>query len=68
MQGVPVVAGPAEATALGNAVVQFITYGDLANLDEARQMLAKSIDTTTYQPQNVAAWNEQAQRLSKIIG
>lgn len=66
--GVPVVAGPAEATALGNAVVQFITYGDLANLDEARQMLAKSIDTTTYQPQNVAAWNEQAQRLAKIIG
>lgn len=35
--GFEVIAGPTEATALGNAVIQFISHGDLANLSEARE-------------------------------
>lgn len=63
----PVIAGPAEATALGNAVVQLIAQGELANLAEARAMLAESIDTVTYEPQDSALWIEQAGRLSEQV-
>jgi rhamnulokinase len=60
--GVEVVAGPAEATALGNAVVQFIAQGELANLAEARQMLSETIETVRYQPKHREAWEENYQR------
>jgi sugar (pentulose or hexulose) kinase len=65
--GRPVIAGPTEATALGNAVVQFIAHGDLKDIAEARTMLANSIDTVTYEPQDSAVWAAQADRLSALI-
>jgi rhamnulokinase len=37
--GLPVVAGPVEATALGNVLVQLIALGDLAGLAEAREVV-----------------------------
>ncbi len=65
---IPVIAGPVEATALGNAVVQFITQGDLANIGEAREMLSRSIATTTYEPDAThALWEENYQRFKSII-
>jgi rhamnulokinase len=66
--GIPVIAGPNEATALGNAVVQFITHGDLANLSQARQMLSQSISTRRYEPQDTALWEEHYQRFQSILG
>lgn len=65
--GFPVVAGPIEATALGNAIIQFITHGDLANLAEARQMLSRSIVTRTYEPRDRAIWEETYERYKSII-
>lgn len=49
--GLPVVAGPAEATVLGNAAVQFIAQGELGSIAEARQIIAKMSAMKRYEPQ-----------------
>ena len=43
--GVPVLAGPVEATALGNAITQLVYLGDLRNMHEGRQLLQRKIHT-----------------------
>lgn len=61
--GVPVIAGPYEATARGNALMQLVGLGELHNLAEVRA-LARSIATQVFLPQSTqrAAWDEAAQR------
>lgn len=49
--GLPVVAGPVEATVIGNAVVQLIALGELKDLREARQLVANMKDQKIYDPQ-----------------
>ncbi len=65
--GRPVVAGPSEGTAIGNAVVQLITLGELGDLKQARAMLAETVGTVTYEPKNVAAWEDQYARFKNIM-
>lgn len=60
--GRQVVAGPYEGTALGNGIVQLIELGALANIAEARDILSRTIETSTYDPQDLAAWDEHYQR------
>lgn len=48
--GLPVVAGPAECTALGNILVQLKATGQLKNLEEMRKVAANSTETKTYIP------------------
>ncbi|MCQ2426983.1 MAG: rhamnulokinase [Clostridia bacterium] len=48
--GLPVVAGPSEATAAGNILMQLIAEGDLSGIDEARELVLRSFDTQTYIP------------------
>jgi rhamnulokinase len=65
--GIPIIAGPSEATALGNAVIQFISHGDLGNLSQAREMLSRSIPTRHYEPENTVLWDEHYQRFLAIL-
>jgi len=44
----PVVAGPSEATTLGNLIVQMIGTGDLRDLVEGRRMLHDSFPTESF--------------------
>ncbi|MBI5878107.1 MAG: rhamnulokinase [Chloroflexi bacterium] len=55
---VPVVAGPVEATALGNALVQLMSAGKLASLREGRELVRHSFAPQTYQPRPSAAWDD----------
>jgi len=64
--GLPVVAGPVEATVLGNALVQLIAQGALANLVEARQLLARMGDLRRYEPRDTARWDEAFQRFQQM--
>jgi len=48
--GLPVLAGPAEATALGNAMVQFIALGQLPSVAEGRRSIAKSFPPRLFEP------------------
>jgi rhamnulokinase len=66
--GRPVVAGPAEATALGNALVQMIGRGDLRDLAEARALVRASTQPTRYTPQDSAAWDAAYGRFVGMVG
>ncbi len=48
--GLPVYAGPAEGTALGNIMAQMIAAGVFADMAQARIALRESVDVTEYQP------------------
>jgi sugar (pentulose or hexulose) kinase len=65
--GRPVVAGPAEATALGNALVQFIALGEFADLAQARELMSRSAETTTYEPAATADWDAQYARFQSLL-
>jgi rhamnulokinase len=65
--GIEVIAGPSEATAMGNAMVQFISLGELANLAQAREVLARSADTVAYTPQDTRLWSEQYARYRAFL-
>lgn len=65
---VPVIAGPFEATSVGNIIVQMIAGRELANLDQARQLIRASFPTRIYLPTNSSRWQAQYQRYLKITG
>ena len=48
--GLPVYAGPSEATTIGNAVVQWIASGDLGSIDEARVAIKDAFPQREYLP------------------
>ena len=48
--GLPVRAGPVEATAIGNLAVQAIAAGELASVAEARELAARSFPVAPYDP------------------
>ena len=65
--GRPVYAGPVEATALGNGIVQLITLGELNSLTDARHMLSQTIGVTAYEPQNTETWQAHYDRYRILI-
>ena len=65
--GRPVIAGPAEATAIGNAIVQLIAIGELSNVEEARAMLSRTMDTIRHEPSDTAAWEDNYQRFYALL-
>lgn len=65
--GRPVIAGPAEATAIGNAIVQLIAIGELGDVAQARAMLSESMDARRYLPQNTSAWDGHYGRFCALI-
>jgi rhamnulokinase len=60
-----VIAGPTEATALGNALVQMIASGAIDSLASGRALLAKAIPTTIYEPN--AYWESARQRFQRML-
>lgn len=64
--GVHVIAGPVEATGLGNALVQAIALGKVPDLAAARQIVRKSFPLQEFHPQDAAAWNAAAERLTRL--
>jgi rhamnulokinase len=65
--GRPVVAGPVEATALGNIIGQALALGLVGSLDEARRLVAASFRLETYEPRPSAAWDEAYARFRQIV-
>jgi rhamnulokinase len=65
--GRKVVAGPVEATAMGNIMVQAIAAGQIANISEGRKAVAKSFELKTYQPADTQAWNKKYQEIKNIL-
>ena len=65
--GRPVVAGPVEATALGNVLVQARTSGALATLAEMRSVVRASSALQHYEPRDQASWNDAYGRFSELL-
>jgi len=59
----PVIAGPVEATAMGNLLVQVRASGELGSLAEMREVVHRSTQPTRYEPTDSSAWRAAAQRL-----
>jgi rhamnulokinase len=62
--GLPVRAGPVEATAIGNLAVQAIAAGELASVAEARELAARSFPVTSYEP--AGDWSEARARFAAL--
>jgi rhamnulokinase len=58
----PVLAGPVEATAIGNVLVQSMGLKLIGSLAEAREIVRNSFELRTYNPTGHDAWNEPYQR------
>ncbi len=62
--GVPVVAGPVEATTIGNVLLQAMAMGRISTGVEAREVVRRSFDSKIYEPRlRTSGWEEAAQRL-----
>ncbi len=62
-----VVAGPVEATAIGNILMQAIGLKHLGSLAEARRVVRKSFKPETFEPHEAAGWDEAYSRLRKVM-
>jgi rhamnulokinase len=62
----PVVAGPVEAAAMGNALVQVVATKHLASLDQGRSALLDSCEYWTFVPRAGAEWEEAAERFGEL--
>ncbi len=65
--GRPVLAGPVEATAIGNVMAQALAMGEIASLAEIRTVVRASFATVRYEPQKGDAWDEAMQRFRKVL-
>lgn len=64
----PVVAGPVEATAIGNVLVQAMGRGRLGSLKEIREVVARSFPPTVFEPRDTSSWSEAAGRFEGLVG
>jgi len=61
--GVPVIAGPVEATAMGNVMIQVIAAGMAKDVKSMRRVIHDNTPLTIYNPQFTESWNEALERL-----
>jgi sugar (pentulose or hexulose) kinase len=64
--GMDVVAGPEEATAVGNIAVQALGTGLFPDLDSALSVMLETFDIRTYRPRKHRVWNEQFDRFRSV--
>lgn len=64
--GLPVIAGPAEATAAGNLLVQALALGQVGSLAEIRETVRRSSEVRHYQPQDEGEWEAADARMTDI--
>ncbi len=66
--GVEVLAGPAEATAIGNLLVQALGLGHVSSLSEMREIIRESFSVTRYEPRETAEWEAAYERFRELHG
>lgn len=62
-----VIAGPVEATVMGNIALQLMVSGDIKDLKHAREVIAKSPDIVTYESNYNDQWEEAYTRYLKML-
>jgi rhamnulokinase len=62
----PVITGPVEATAAGNVLMQAIASGEIADIAEARQVVANSFSVETREPHETARWDDAFEKYESL--
>jgi rhamnulokinase len=68
LTGLPVFAGPVEATAIGNVLVQAMAVGEVADLAQARELVTVSSERTRLEPGNASRSAELYERFLGVTG
>ncbi len=63
----PVLAGPVEATAVGNMLVQAMARGKVQNPEEIRAIVARSFEVRKFEPKVSRTWDKAYEAFVKII-
>lgn len=63
----PVIAGPVEATAMGNILVQARGAGEIASLADIRDIVRASCEIQRFEPQDQAAWTEANEKFRQLL-
>ncbi|NMB26030.1 MAG: rhamnulokinase [Firmicutes bacterium] len=66
--GLPVIAGPVEATAVGNILMQAMALGEINSIDEGRQIVKTSFPVEMYEPGDRAPWDDVYEEFCELIG
>ncbi len=61
-----VVAGPVEATALGNVLIQARAAGDVGSLEEIRRVVRESSELQTFEPSDGDDWAQAVERFNRL--
>lgn len=62
-----VVAGPAEATGIGNLLMQMLGLGSLESVEQARQLVRQSFNPIEYRPQQPEPYDQVAERFNRLL-
>ncbi|MBN2103348.1 rhamnulokinase [bacterium] len=65
--GIPVIAGPVEATALGNVITQAVAAGQLDSIEQGRALIARAFPMQEFLPQKTERWDEASHRYQDIF-
>jgi len=65
--GRPVHAGPVEATAIGNILMQALGGGQLSSVSDLRAVVARSFPVTVYEPIATSSWTDAAGRFAALL-
>ncbi len=65
--GIPVIAGPVEATALGNIVLQLIALGEIETISQGRKIIAETEKVKTYEGVHTPEWDDAFNSFCEII-
>ncbi len=65
--GLPVIAGPIEATAIGNILIQAKTLGIIKSINEARKLIKDSFPLSYYKPKDTLPWRKATKEFKKEV-
>lgn len=65
--GLPVIAGPIEATSMGNIAAQLMALKEVNSLQEAREIIKASFEPKYYEPEGSEAWDDAYQKFLKLL-
>lgn len=65
--GLKTTVGPIEGAALGNLLLQALAMGLVKNIDEARALGRRSVDTAVYEPHRDARWEDAYGRMLRYM-
>jgi rhamnulokinase len=63
----PVAAGPSEATALGNILVQLIANKQIADISEGKKIIRASFPTQEFLPEDILIWEKEYVKFKNLL-